>query len=93
MGFPTKSKSQRSLIICLYCHFIEPLSPIQKHPPYRKSGKNKCHSEKPKKGYTKLDGDKGYIKFPCNTYKDSYALKHWQLGKSWTNFLEYEIHD
>lgn len=73
--------------------FIEPLSPIQKHPPYRKSGKNKCHSEKPKKGYTKLDGDKGYIKFPCNTYKDSYALKHWQLGKSWTNFLEYEIHD
>ena len=73
--------------------FIEPLSPKQKHPPYRKSGKNKCHSEKPKKGYTKLDGDKGYIKFPCNTYTDSYALKHWQLGKCWTNFLEYEIHD
>ena len=48
---------------------------------------------KPKKGYTKLDGDKGYIKFPCTSYKDSYALKHWQLGKSWTNFLEYEIHE
>lgn len=73
--------------------FIEPLSAIQKNPPYRKSGKNKCatHSNKAKKGYIKLDGDKGYIKFPCNSYKDSYALKHWQLGKSWTNFLEYEI--
>ena len=73
--------------------FVEPLSAIQKNPPYRKSSKNKCHSEKQKKGYTKLNGDKGYIKFPCNTYKDSYALKHWQLGKSWTNFLEYEIHE
>jgi len=75
--------------------FIEPLSAIQKNPPYRKSGKNKCatHSIKAKKGYIKLDGDKGYIKFPCNSYKDSYALKHWQLGKSWTNFLEYEIQE
>ena len=75
--------------------FIEPLSAIQKNPPYRKSGKNKCatHSNKAKKGYIKLDGDKGYIKFPCNSYKDSYALKHWQLGKSWTNFLEYEIQE
>lgn len=73
--------------------FIEPLSATQKNPPYRKSSKNKCHSEKQKKGYTKLNGDKGYIKFPCPYYKDSYALKHWQLGKSWTNFLEYEIHE
>ena len=75
--------------------FIEPLSAIQKNPPYRKSGKNICasHSDKSKKGYTKLDGDKGYIKFPCPYYKKSYALKHWQLGKSWTNFLEYEIHE
>ncbi len=75
--------------------FVEPLSSIEKNPPYRKAAKNKCasHSDKAKKGYIKLNGDKGYIKFPCTSYKDSYALKHWQLGKSWTNFLNYEVYD
>ena len=63
--------------------FIEEFSPDQKNPPYRKSGKNVCHSQKRKTNYIKLDNDKGYLKFPCTSYKESYALKHWQLGKSW----------
>ena len=63
--------------------FVEEYSPEQKDPPYRKHSTNKCHSKKYKKGYTKLNNNKGYIKFPCTSYKNSYALKHWQLGKSW----------
>ena len=31
----------------------------------------------------KLKSKKGFIKYPCDKYPDSYALKHWQLGKSW----------
>ena len=54
-------------------------------PPYRKSAKNKCHnySKKKKTKMKKLKSKKGYIKFPCDKYPMSYALKHWQLGKSW----------
>ena len=58
-------------------------------PPYRKSGKNKCHSHKKTKTKNKklknkkLKNKKGYLDFPCKQYPKSYALKHWQLGKSW----------
>ena len=52
-------------------------------PPYRKSRKNKCHSKKSKRTMKKLKSKKGYLKFPCDKYPDSYAIKHWQLGKSW----------
>tara|TARA_B110000285_G_scaffold167283_1_gene186970 strand:- start:19 stop:906 length:888 start_codon:yes stop_codon:yes gene_type:complete len=53
-------------------------------PPYRKSSKNKCHSHKKTKAKTKhLKNKKGYLDFPCKKYPKSYALKHWQLGKSW----------
>ena len=31
----------------------------------------------------KLKNKKGYLDFPCKQYPKSYALKHWQLGKSW----------
>ena len=63
--------------------FIEEYSP-GKDPLFRKSSKNKCHS-KIKKKHTnkKLKNNKGYISFPCKKYPDSYALKHWELGKSW----------
>jgi len=54
-------------------------------PPYRKSGKNKCHSKKKTKNKTKrLKNKKGYISYPCKKYPKSYALKHWQLGKTWS---------
>ena len=69
--------------------FVEEYSPSQKNPPYRKSSKNKCHSIKYKKGYMKLKNNKGYIQYPCKSYPKSYAIKHWNLGKSWLNFLEY----
>jgi hypothetical protein len=52
-------------------------------PPYRKSGKNKCHSKKRTINKKRIKG-KGFIKFPCDKYPKSYALKHWQLGKTWS---------
>jgi mannosyltransferase OCH1-like enzyme len=61
--------------------------------PYRRSGKNKCHSTKKKKSFKRLKNKKGYIEYPCKKYPRSYALKHWQLGKSWTAFLNYYIKD
>ena len=30
----------------------------------------------------KLIKKKGYLDYPCKKYPKSYALKHWQLGKS-----------
>jgi len=62
--------------------FVEEYSPGQ-DPPYRKSSKNKCHSEKKTKKRKRLKNKKGFINFPCKKYPKSYALKHWQLGKSW----------
>lgn len=61
-------------------------------PPYRKSKKNKCHSnKKTKRNSRKLKRNKGYISYPCKRYPKSYALKHWQLGKSWIQYLNYVI--
>jgi len=68
--------------------FIEEYSPGQ-DPPYRKSTKNKCHSKNKTKKRRKLKNKKGYIDFPCKKYPKSYALKHWQLGKSWSVPTEY----
>ena len=63
--------------------FVEEYEP-GRDPPYRKATKNKCHSKKKtKKTNKKLKAKKGYIRFPCDKYPKSYALKHWQLGKSW----------
>ena len=63
--------------------FVEEYSPGH-DPPYRKSSKNKCHGKKKtKKKKKKLRNRKGFIEFPCKKYPHSYALKHWQLGKSW----------
>jgi mannosyltransferase OCH1-like enzyme len=61
--------------------------------PFRRSGTNRCHSKTKKKSFTKLKGKKGYIEFPCKRYPRSYALKHWQLGKSWTSYLNYFVID
>ena len=58
-----------------YAEGIEPL--------YRKSSKNKCHSKKRTKKKIRVKG-KGFIEFPCKKYPKSYALKHWQLGKTWS---------
>ena len=66
--------------------FIEAFDPYTKNPPYRKSKKNKCHSLKKRKTIKKtkkLKNKKGYLHYPCEKYPKSYALKHWQLGKSW----------
>ena len=60
--------------------FIEEYAPGE-NPAYRKASTNKCFSKKKKKSYKKIK--KGYIKIPCDKYKNSYALKHWQLGGSW----------
>jgi hypothetical protein len=52
--------------------------------PYRKAEKNKCHGTKrTKKKTIRLKNKKGYLEYPCKKYPKSYALKHWQLGKSW----------
>ena len=63
--------------------FVEEYEPGV-NPPYRKYGRNKCHSKKKgKRTKKRLKSKKGYIEFPCKRYPKSYALKHWQLGKSW----------
>ena len=62
--------------------FIEEYNPGE-NPRYRKAEKNKCHSIKKTKKKQRLKNKKGYIEFPCKKYPKSYALKHWQLGKSW----------
>ena len=61
--------------------FIEEYAPGV-DPPYRKSSKNKCHEIKKKRKSMKLIKKKGYLDYPCKKYPKSYALKHWQLGKS-----------
>ena len=62
--------------------FVEEYLPRQ-DPMYRKAKKNKCHSKKKTKKTNKRLKGKGHIRFPCDKYPKSYALKHWQLGKSW----------
>ena len=62
--------------------FVEEYLPGQ-DPKYRKAKKNKCHSKKKTKKTNKRLKGKGHIRFPCDKYPKSYALKHWQLGKSW----------
>ena len=72
--------------------FVEEYSPGQ-DPPYRKSSRNKCHGKKKTKRIKKrLQNKKGFIEFPCKRYPKSYALKHWQLGKSWL-ITEYFVVD
>tara|TARA_B100000214_G_scaffold299131_1_gene229279 strand:- start:11583 stop:12482 length:900 start_codon:yes stop_codon:yes gene_type:complete len=72
--------------------FVEEYSPGQ-DPPYRKSSRNKCHGKKKTKRIKKrLQNKKGFIEFPCKRYPKSYALKHWQLGKSWL-ITEYFVID
>lgn len=63
--------------------FVEEYEPGS-DPPYRKSSTNKCHSKKKTKKKKRLKNKKGYIEYPCKKYPKSYALKHWQLGKSWS---------
>jgi mannosyltransferase OCH1-like enzyme len=62
--------------------FVEEYDPGV-NPPYRKAGKNKCHSKKKTKNKRRIKG-KGFIEYPCKKYPQSYALKHWQLGKTWS---------
>ena len=72
--------------------FVEEYSP-GKNPPYRKASKNKCHGKKKTKAKIKrLKHKKGFIDFPCKKYPKSYALKHWQLGKSWL-IIDYYVLD
>jgi mannosyltransferase OCH1-like enzyme len=63
--------------------FMEKYGPNEE-PPYRKSSFNKCHgSKRTKKRTLRLQHKKGWLEYPCKKYPKSYALKHWQLGKSW----------
>jgi len=71
--------------------FTEKLSKNQE-PPYRKSSKDKCHSNKKTKRNTiRLKNKKGYLSIPCKQYPKSYAVKHWGLGKSWLISHYYNI--
>lgn len=71
--------------------FVEKYTATQ-DPPYRKSSKNKCHKNKKTKRINKRIKKKGYLDFPCKKYPKSFALKHWQLGKSWL-ITEYFVID
>ena len=72
--------------------FIEPFDAFS-DPLYRKSSKNKCHKTKKTKKYKKLQNKKGYLLTPCNKYPKSYAIKHWNLGGSWTHHLNYVTYE
>lgn len=72
--------------------FIEPFDAFS-DPLYRKSSKNKCHSSKKTKKFKRLNNKKGYLLTPCSKYPKSYAIKHWDLGGSWTHHLNYIILD
>lgn len=54
----------------------------------RKQGTDKCMLKKPSLDKSKinirLNHDK-YLIYPCTEYKSSFAIKHWDLGKSWWN--------
>tara|TARA_B110000285_G_C14978379_1_gene540078 strand:+ start:67 stop:918 length:852 start_codon:yes stop_codon:yes gene_type:complete len=78
--FPTKT----------FYPFVEEYEPGV-DPPYRKSSTNKCHSKKKTKNMKRLKNKKGFIRYPCDKYQKSYALKHWQLGKSWTVPADYYV--
>jgi hypothetical protein len=53
----------------------------------RKVKLNRCHARETKKqSMKKLQKKKGFIEYPCKKYPRSYALKHWQLGRSWKTF-------
>ena len=45
----------------------------------RQTNRNKKNSSR----VIRLKNKKGYLEIPCKKYPNSYALKHWQLGKSW----------
>ena len=45
----------------------------------RQTNRNKKNSSR----VIRLKNKKGYLEIPCKKYPQSYALKHWQLGKSW----------
>ena len=54
-------------------------------PPYRKSGPDRCHSDKKTKRATlKLKNNKGYLEWPCERWPaKTHCAKRWALGKSW----------
>ena len=55
-------------------------------PTYQKEITQKKGSQSNLKNSSKLirlKNKKGYLEIPCKKYPQSYALKHWQLGKSW----------
>ena len=62
------------------CHF---------HKRKKITQKKKRNKRKPKRRKTKtsklyhLKNNKGYLSNPCDKYPNSYAIKHWTLGKSW----------
>ena len=55
----------------------------------RKTNRSKSRRSKSRKQKTilskiyKLKNKKGYLCHPCNQYPDSFAVKHWTLGKTW----------
>ena len=53
----------------------------------KRSKKINKRSKRKSKKLLKLNGNKGYLDFPCKKYPKSYALKHWQIGKSWLSWL------
>ena len=59
------------------CHSFKKIKRVKQTK--RKTNRNQKNSSK----VIRLKNKKGYLVIPCKKYPDSYALKHWQLGKSW----------
>jgi len=52
--------------------------------PLRKSSKGKCSGPKRTKKRTLRMKDNIWLEFPCNKYKESYGIKVWESGGSWS---------
>lgn len=48
-----------------------------------KSRRSKSIQSKTISKIYKLKNKKGYLCYPCNQYPESFAVKHWTLGKTW----------
>ncbi len=69
--------------------YIQPWTMDGKDHPLRKSQKPKCTGPKKTKKRTLKMKNNLYLEFPCKQYKDSYGIKIWESGGSWTRPSKY----
>lgn len=72
--------------------YILPWTSNEDHP-LRKSSKPKCSGRKKTKKRTLKMKPNLWVEFPCKRYKQSYGLKIWESGGSWTTPHKWYVKD